>query len=89
MMLMEESSTMPSIWSEARRPRPVRAQPEEVSANTEAPLSDEGLTDLNPAEYRSVFQHDYDRLLFSTPVRRLADKPKCGRWTRMTGCARA
>jgi dGTPase len=23
---------------------------------------------------RSVFQHDYDRLLFSTPVRRLADK---------------
>src|SRR5215469_15248055 len=23
---------------------------------------------------RSPFQHDYDRLLFSTPVRRLADK---------------
>jgi dGTPase len=25
-------------------------------------------------EHRSVFQHDYDRLLFSSPVRRLADK---------------
>lgn len=32
------------------------------------------LTDHDPKGVRSVFQQDYDRLLFSTPVRRLADK---------------
>lgn len=65
----------PSIWSSARRPRL-----EEVTR----PAS--SLTSLVPASYnvspdsptsgdpRSDFQHDYDRLLFSTPVRRLADK---------------
>lgn len=27
-----------------------------------------------PSDHRSAFEHDYDRLLFSTPVRRLSDK---------------
>jgi dGTPase len=30
--------------------------------------------DFDPTGTRSIFQQDYDRLLFSTPVRRLADK---------------
>ncbi|MES0197016.1 dGTP triphosphohydrolase [Mesorhizobium sp. M0011] len=31
-------------------------------------------TDIDPRGWRSFFQQDYDRLLFSAPVRRLADK---------------
>lgn len=34
----------------------------------------ERVADPIPAGWRSVFQQDYDRLLFSTPVRRLSDK---------------
>ncbi|MGE4529262.1 MAG: deoxyguanosinetriphosphate triphosphohydrolase family protein [Rhodospirillaceae bacterium] len=48
------------FWSEARAPR-----------NTK----ESGITDgSDPDGVRSLFQQDYDRLLFSTPVRRLADK---------------
>ena len=50
----------PRIWSSARR-----ARPQSNRGADEAPGAD---------EVRSVFQQDYDRLLFSTPVRRLADK---------------
>jgi len=37
-------------------------------------MPEEALTTPAAANPRSVFQHDYDRLLFSAPVRRLADK---------------
>jgi dGTPase len=49
------------FWSHERQPRPVGAG---------APSADEA----DPPGVRSLFQRDYDRLLFSTPVRRLADK---------------
>lgn len=51
---------MPNLWSKERRPR------------GSAPTSTDG--EGEHPDYRSPFQHDYDRLLFSTPVRRLADK---------------
>ncbi len=50
------------LWAESRRPR---------QHMSETPGIDE---DHDTTSLRSVFQHDYDRLLFSTPVRRLADK---------------
>jgi len=53
-----------SIWSNARRPRKVGAR--------ENKLEEQANVDTDAS--RSVFQQDYDRLLFSTPVRRLADK---------------
>lgn len=59
---MNSHLNMPSIWSKARRPR------------AEAPKPAEDLSQRSPVDHRSVFQQDYDRLLFSTPVRRLADK---------------
>lgn len=67
---------MPSIWSRARRPRPNAAPSEAAPGSGEAShTSDETGPDSPKAgDPRSVFQHDYDRLLFSTPVRRLADK---------------
>jgi dGTPase len=71
MALMEERVTTPSIWSEARRPRPVPTRHEEAAANSSAPPPEE---EPDSAGHRSVFQQDYDRLLFSSPVRRLADK---------------
>lgn len=50
----------PSIWSSARWRRDI----------------DNGkpAADADPKGVRSFFQQDYDRLLFSSPVRRLADK---------------
>ncbi|WP_082108900.1 dGTP triphosphohydrolase [Azospirillum thiophilum] len=51
-----------NFWSETRRPRA-------KSSGSEAPTNDH-----DPNGVRSLFQQDYDRLLFSTPVRRLADK---------------
>ena len=52
-----------NLWSDERRtPR--------SSAEAGAHASDEA----DPPGVRSRFQQDYDRLLFSTPVRRLADK---------------
>lgn len=61
----------PSIWSPAHRPRP-----EPVSPPASQAVASDEVHPNNPAsgDSRSVFQHDYDRLLFSTPVRRLADK---------------
>ena len=52
---------MSNFWSKSRR-----------RAEGSAPSSRE--PDPDPRGVRSVFQQDYDRLLFSTPVRRLADK---------------
>lgn len=57
----------PSIWSCARRPRTNVKEGEE--GKTTDPL-EEG----DQPSWRSVFQQDFDRLLFSTPVRRLSDK---------------
>lgn len=39
-----------------------------------APAKDADAEDPDPEGWRSRFQQDYDRLLFSTPVRRLSDK---------------
>ena len=71
MPLMKERVTTPSIWSEARRPRPVPTPREDAAASSKAPPPEE---EPDSAGHRSIFQQDYDRLLFSTPVRRLADK---------------
>lgn len=57
----------PSLWSMHRRPRPGQDDTKSIEAAAHA---EEG--DL--PSWRSVFQQDYDRLLFSTPVRRLSDK---------------
>lgn len=54
-----------SIWSGARFPR------QRTSSTTGEQTSTD---DSDPLSWRSVFQQDYDRLLFSTPVRRLSDK---------------
>ena len=48
------------LWSRERRPR-------KQAERTDGHNSD-------PRGVRSVFQQDYDRLLFSTPDTRLADK---------------
>ena len=70
-MAPHESS--PNIWSPARRPRPSTTA--ESPAPVAAALTENSAPD-SPAltDFRSQFQHDYDRLLFSTPVRRLSDK---------------
>jgi dGTPase len=61
---------MASIWSEERAPRRSSAEP--VLAIRTAPAAP--LAEPDPPGWRSRFQQDYDRLLFSTPVRRLSDK---------------
>lgn len=66
---MKEQPVAPSIWSEARRPRKTEAPAEGGDGQEVVVASSSPST-----EQRSVFQQDYDRLLFSTPVRRLADK---------------
>ncbi len=63
---------MPSIWSETRRPRPSSVRSDR--SNEAAAQLDEESVDPVQIKLRSVFQQDYDRLLFSAPVRRLADK---------------
>ena len=70
---MNESSSLRSIWSEARRPRRASVQLGEV-CSTKAPSPGVQLAAPDSLGHRSVFQQDYDRLLFSAPVRRLADK---------------
>lgn len=55
---MNDTTNQKCIWSGIRKPR--------AGQNPEEPFEAE--------PHRSVFQQDYDRLLFSTPVRRLADK---------------
>lgn len=57
----------PSLWSDARCPRALESQKLSVKSDT---MHDEG----DAPSWRSVFQQDFDRLLFSTPVRRLSDK---------------
>lgn len=69
---MKKKQSLPSIWSEARCPRADAAQPAKAADDTNASQPKDRAT--VPASYRSIFQQDYDRLLFSTPVRRLADK---------------
>ena len=44
------------------------------AATTKTPSREGELAAIDTLGHRSVFQQDYDRLLFSTPVRRLADK---------------
>lgn len=64
-----------NIWSNARRPRPGQAsQHADHAASLADTQSDAGPDSSKSDDPRSDFQHDYDRLLFSTPVRRLADK---------------
>ncbi len=53
-----------SLWSSARFPR---------SREDTKPTS-KSVDDHDLLSWRSVFQQDFDRLLFSTPVRRLSDK---------------
>lgn len=64
---LQMSEKKPSLWSESRRPR----QGEEKATSTEASAA---VDESDKLSWRSVFQQDYDRLLFSTPVRRLSDK---------------
>ena len=52
---------MPDIWSTARLSDGKKAAPF-------------GGTDTSKGDLRSAFERDYDRMLFSTPVRRLSDK---------------
>jgi dGTPase len=72
---MVQQAPTSSIWSNARRPRPVQA-PKLADHAANQPDAGTGMGADSPKsdDPRSDFQHDYDRLLFSTPVRRLADK---------------
>ncbi|KQV73244.1 dGTP triphosphohydrolase [Rhizobium sp. Root1220] len=56
-----------NFWSPARRPAP--SAPSDELDSTQS-----GIDDGDARGWRSEFQHDHDRLLFSTPVRRLSDK---------------
>src|SRR5258708_2741877 len=60
---------MASIWSGARSPR---SSADSAAASRTAPGA--APAEPDPPGWRSRFQQDYDRLLFSTPVRRLSDK---------------
>jgi dGTPase len=71
---MNNNPDIPSIWSQARRPRAAAAKSAQSDVSSAASNATEDLAKHTPMEHRSVFQQDYDRLLFSTPVRRLADK---------------
>lgn len=59
----------PTIWSEARYPRDTKLP---ATTPRETDGSDETKQATNA--YRSEHQRDFDRLLFSAPVRRLSDK---------------
>jgi dGTPase len=72
---MASHATSTGIWSPECRPRPRPAPDPKNSVPGHVPTNDDGAPDSPGADDpRSQFQHDYDRLLFSTPVRRLADK---------------
>lgn len=64
---LQMSEKKPNLWSESRRPRQGGAKGSSIEASASVDESDK-------LSWRSVFQQDYDRLLFSTPVRRLSDK---------------
>lgn len=68
---MTAPAATPSIWSSARRSDSVTSHEEVGATDSKSPSF---VGDPDSAGPRSVFQQDYDRLLFSTPVRRLADK---------------
>ncbi|MBD8548294.1 hypothetical protein [Sphingomonas sp. CFBP 8760] len=55
---MTKEASRPTIWSDERRKA---REPRPADAAEEPGM-------------RSVFQQDYDRLLFSSPVRRMSDK---------------
>jgi dGTPase len=59
--MLEQEAECPSLWSTARR------------GGSRSPVVD-GEIEGSATDKRSPFEHDYDRLLFSSPVRRLADK---------------
>lgn len=71
---MTEKPVIPSIWSDSRRPRKPSTRIEEMPKKVSEEGLEDGSSSLSTDTHRSVFQQDYDRLLFSTPVRRLADK---------------
>lgn len=72
---MTKLALSPNIWSSARQPRPGQApQHPDRAAERGDTKPGVGADNCKPDDPRSDFQHDYDRLLFSTPVRRLADK---------------
>ena len=72
---MAEHTSLQNIWSPARRPRPHLTPSPEEATECQAESNANGADDSHAGhDRRSEFQHDYDRLLFSTPVRRLADK---------------
>ncbi|WP_338524784.1 dNTP triphosphohydrolase [Pseudomonas batumici] len=71
---MKEKPVTLSIWSESRRPRIHPTPVEEVPKGTDGQGLVGDFSNPRTDTHRSVFQQDYDRLLFSTPVRRLADK---------------
>ena len=72
--MMTQHILSSSIWSQARRPRPGPVTPAEPAPGQAGAADEVGPDTPVSGDLRSVFQHDYDRLLFSTPVRRLADK---------------
>ena len=61
----EEKFMDQSIWSKRRFSPSQKEREEEKTVGSGGTTTD---------DWRSPFQHDYDRLLFSTPVRRLSDK---------------
>lgn len=72
---MAEHTFLQNIWSPERRPRPQLATSPDDPMPGETVSNAIGANDSHASrDRRSKFQHDYDRLLFSTPVRRLADK---------------
>lgn len=72
---MAEHTFLQNIWSPERRPRPQLATSPDDPTPGETVSNAIGANDSHASrDRRSKFQHDYDRLLFSTPVRRLADK---------------
>lgn len=71
---MIEHTHEPNIWSSARRPRPQPSYLEDAEQGIDASKTKSLNESSASYDGRSAFQHDYDRLLFSTPVRRLADK---------------
>lgn len=72
---MSKNAPSTNVWSSARRPRPDQTREPAGPVLSQAEASEDGCPDSpTSGDPRSTFQHDYDRLLFSTPVRRLADK---------------
>lgn len=63
------------FWSADRHPRSTKPVTSVAKPSKNSQGGSTGEPDSPGAtDHRTVYQHDYDRLLFSTPVRRLADK---------------